>query len=147
MQEIVLILVALYWIGVGIYRFFKWIAKQAKQVSGGPAPMQQALAAQRQAEQLRLQQIQQRQQVPAWQMPRQPEAGGLAVPREATSQDFGRQEQELLTEEPAALGVALQTGGPQASSSPRPLFEGRDDLVRAIILQEALGPPLSRRRR
>jgi len=77
--------------------------------------------------------------------PRQPSAGGPAVPAEASRQDFVRQEQELFASEPAALGVSL-TSSAATAAAPNALFGGTDDLVRAIILQEVLGPPLSRRK-
>lgn len=76
---------------------------------------------------------------------RQPEAGGPAVPAETNRQDFVRQEQELFASEPAGLGVSLMAPSPPAAA-PNALFGGTDDLVRAIILQEILGPPLSRRK-
>ncbi len=77
--------------------------------------------------------------------PRQPEAGATAVPTETNRQDFVRQEQELFTSEPASLGVSL-TSPPPSAAAPNALFGGTDDLVRAIILQEVLGPPLCRRK-
>lgn len=78
-------------------------------------------------------------------LPRQPSAGGPAVPAETSRQDFVRQEQELFASEPAGLGVSLTSSTPLAAA-PNALFGGTDDLVRAIILQEVLGPPLSRRK-
>lgn len=77
--------------------------------------------------------------------PRQPQAGGPAVPTETSRQDFVRQEQELFASEPAGLGTPLTSPAPPAAA-PNALFGGTDDLVRAIILQEVLGPPLSRRK-
>ena len=77
---------------------------------------------------------------------RQPQAGGPAVPDEATRQDFERQERELFSAEPAALDAPLASSPPRPSASVNSLFGGTDDLVRAIILQEVLGPPLSRRK-
>jgi hypothetical protein len=77
--------------------------------------------------------------------PRQPSAGGPAVPVETNRQEFVRQEQGLVASEPAGLGVLLTSSAPPAAA-PNALFGGTDDLVRAIILQEVLGPPLSRRK-
>ncbi len=77
---------------------------------------------------------------------RQPQAGGPAVPEEATRQDFERQERELFGAEPAALGTPLTSAPTRPSAPVNRLFGGTDDLVRAIILQEVLGPPLSRRK-
>lgn len=78
--------------------------------------------------------------------PRRLEAGGPAVPVEADRQGFVRQEQELFASEPVALGVSL-TSSASPAAVPNALFGRTDDLVRAIILQEILGPPLSRRSR
>jgi len=77
---------------------------------------------------------------------RQPQAGGPAVPEEATRQDFERQEREMFGAEPAALGTPLTSAPVRPSVPTNSLFGGTDDLVRAIILQEVLGPPLSRRK-
>ena len=105
-----------------------------------PSPMQ---ALQQQA--ARLEQARQAEQ--ARLMPRQPSAGGPAVPFETDRQDFVRQEQDLFASEPSALGVSLSSpAAPRPAAAPDKLFGGTDDLVRAIILQEVLGPPLSRRK-
>ncbi len=77
---------------------------------------------------------------------RQPQAGGPAVPDEATRRDFERQERELFRAEPAALDTPLASFSLSPSASANSLFGGTDDLVRAIILQEVLGPPLSHRK-
>ena len=80
-------------------------------------------------------------------MPRQPQAGGPAVPYETNRQDFERQEQDMFASEPTALGVSLSSSTPsRPAAAPYKLFNGTDDLIRAIILQEVLGPPLSRRK-
>ena len=80
-------------------------------------------------------------------MPRQPQAGGPAVPYETDRQDFERQEQDMFASEPSALGVSLSSpAAPRPAATPNRLFGGTDDLIRAIILQEVLGPPLSRRK-
>lgn len=89
------------------------------------------------------QQAERREQARA--LPRQPQAGGPAVPAETSRQDLVRQEQELFASEPMGLGVSLTSSAPPAAA-PNALFGGTDDLVRAIILQEVLGPPLSRRK-
>ena len=78
--------------------------------------------------------------------PRQPSAGPPAVTAETTRQDFERQEQDLTASEPRGLDTPLTSVAASGSAAQRNgLFAGTDDLVRAIILQEALGPPLSRR--
>ena len=78
-------------------------------------------------------------------MPRQPEAGGPAVFAETDTRDFERQERELVASEAVPLGVSLSSASQASAPTANALFGGTDDLVRAIILQEVLGPPLSRR--
>lgn len=106
-----------------------------------PTALTQAQAFQQQQALQQRQQAGRREQI----QPRQPSAGGPAVPIETSRQDFVRQEQELFASEPAALGVSL-TSSASAAAAPNALFGETDDLVRAIILQEVLGPPLSRRK-
>ncbi len=68
------------------------------------------------------------------------------VGREATTADFESQEQALQSSEPARLRATR----PAASTAALPklaLSLKGDDLLRAVILQEVLGPPLSRRSR
>ncbi len=150
MEQLIFLGIAIiYGIGVAIYRFVKWANRQISG-SAAPNPVQQALAdAQRQAQgppttpQAPMTQTLP-ERAPLRSMPRQPQAGGPAVPRETTDADFRRQEQELVAGEPAALGVALHSAAAPAPSKIG-LFQDTDDLVRAIILREALGPPLSRR--
>ena len=149
-------LFVLYWIGTAIFRFFKWAGRQITgSAAAGANPVRQALAdAQRQAQASPPSQAPPPSQklparapslAPARPMPRQPEAGGPAVSREATDRDFRRQEEELVAWEPSALGVSLES--PTTPVVPlKSLFGSSDDLVRAVILREALGPPLSRRR-
>lgn len=152
MEQLIFLAIALlYGIGVGIYRFVKWANRQ---ITGSAAsnPGPQSLAeAQRQAQgpppqAPMAQALPERapRGIAARPMPRQPQAGGPAMPREATDADFRRQEQELAAGEPAALGVALRSSAAPAPSRAA-LFQDTDDLVRAFILREALGPPLSRR--
>ena len=62
----------------------------------------------------------------------------------ATTRSFRRQEQAAAASESAALDAPLSSPAPP-SVRQNGLFSGTDDLVRAIILQEVLGPPLSRR--
>ncbi len=112
---------------------------QAPPQSRRPAPPMQAQAFQQQ--QALQQQAARREQT----QPRQPSAGGPAVPLETSRQDFVRQEQELFASEPTGLGVSLASSASDATA-PNSLFGGTDDLIRAIILQEVLGPPLSRRK-
>lgn len=150
---IILAFVILAWLGRQAVQFFRWAGRQVKGGAAGTSPVRQALAdAQRQAPppsqaSPASQKLPTRAPALAPQrpMPRQPQAGGPAVPREATERDFRRQEEELIAWEPAALGVSLQSPTPDIVPVKR-LFGSSDDLIRAIILREALGPPLSRRR-
>ena len=78
--------------------------------------------------------------------PRQPSAGGPTVPRPATSRSFQRQEQEAAASESAAFQTPPDSSLPPAAPPvPNTLFRNTDDLVRALIFQEVLGPPLSKR--
>ena len=155
---IVLAFVVLAWVWRLVVRLLKWSGRQIKGGATGANPVRQALAdAQQQAQvppssqtPLPSQKLPTRAPAlaPARPMPRQPQAGGPAVPREATERDFRRQEDELAAWETAAVGGALQSPAPPAPTAVplKALFGSSDDLVRAIILREALGPPLSRRR-
>lgn len=143
-EIIIFVLVALFWTVRAIFRFFKWAGRQLKSgaVNANPARLA-PLPSQAPPPSKTLPT-----RVPALAstrpMPRQPQAGGPAVPREATERDFWRQEEELAAYEPSALGVSLQSPTPSIVPVAK-LFGSNDDLVRAIILREALGPPLSRR--
>lgn len=143
--------IILAWIIRTIYKGFRWLARQAETAGVTPSPIQQAIAeAQRQqaagVPPPRPQAAPRTQtglrSLPA---PRRPEAGGPAVPREATRADFDRSERELLAIEPSALDAPLRSTPPNPADAPIRLFQNTDDLVRALILQEVLGPPLSRR--
>lgn len=146
---ILFVLFVLYWIGTAIFRFFKWAGRQITGGAAGANPVRQSLAdAQRQTQAPPPSQKPPARApalAPSRPMPRQPQAGGPTVPREATERDFRRQEDELAAWETASLAVPLQLPGPTAVPM-KTLFGSSDDLVRAIILREALGPPLSRRR-
>lgn len=160
-EVIVFALVLLFWIVRGIFRFFKWAGRQLTGGAAGTNPVQQALAdAQRQSQVPAAGQGPPPAQAPrpaqtlptrapslvsARPMPRQPQVGGPIVSREATDADFQRQEQELAVWETASSGSLPRSPAPNAVPI-KALFGGSDDLVRAIILREALGPPLSRRR-
>lgn len=149
-EIIIFVLVALFWTVRAIFRFFKWAGRQLKggavdanpaRLAPPPSPTPPPSQAPPPSKTLptRMPAL-----APARPMPRQPQAGGSAVPREATERDFWRQEEELVAYEPPALGVSLQSPTPSIVPVAK-LFGSNDDLVRAIILQEALGPPLSRR--
>jgi hypothetical protein len=131
---IVLAFVVLAWLGRLTVQFFRWAGRQMQTSPPSQAqPPAQRLPTRAPA------------LAPPRPMPRQPQAGGPAVPREATERDFRRQEDDLAAWETAALGSPLQSPAP-AIVPVKKLFGSSDDLVRAIILREALGPPLSRRR-
>jgi len=152
---IVLAFVVLAWLGRQAVQFFQWAGQQMKGGAAGANPVRQALAdAQRQMQAPPSSQAPPPSQklptrapalAPPRPMPRQPQAGGPAVPREATERDFRQQEDDLAAWETAALGSPLQSPAPAIVPMKR-LFGSSDDLVRAFILREALGPPLSRQR-
>lgn len=136
-EVVIFLLVALFWVLRAIFRFFKWAAVRLKDGAAGINALQQAPPPSKTPPPART--------PSARPMPRQPQAGGPAVLREATERDFQWQEEELVALEPMGLGTPLRS--PAKSAAPRKrLFDNNDDLVRAIILREALGPPLSRRR-
>jgi len=142
-EAVVFAIVALGWLIRGTFRFFKWAGRQLKgsaasanAVRQSPPPSQAPPPARTPPARV---------PAPVRTMPRQPQAGGAAVPREATERDFQRQEEELVASEPLGLGTPLRSSTSNAAPRKR-LFDSNDDLVRAIILREALGPPLSRRR-
>ena len=142
MEQLIFLAIAiLYGLGVGIYRFVKWVNRLAAGTKSAPNPIQQAINdAQRQTLPKRSPS-----QAPARPMPRQPQAGGPAVPWETTERDFRLQEEELIAEEPTPLGTSLRAATAAPTPSAPPLFSSTEDWIRAIILQEALEPPLSRR--
>ena len=138
------------WIIRTIYKFVKWSISQVKTVGVAPSPIQQAIAeAQRQqatAAPLRPQAPRPQTASRPISMPRRPDAGGPLVARESTRADFDRAERDLMTTEPSPLDTPLRSTPRTPASAPFVLFQNADDLVRAVILQEVLAPPLSRRR-
>ncbi len=162
---IVFIIVALIWIVRGIYRGFQWLAKQLVGGATGPSPAElarqrmlaeaqrtatgQAPPATEQAAQTGRATGSYRPSQPFTQTgpPRQPQAGGPAVPVEATTREFQTQTRQMFAEEPAPIQTPLASTAAVSLDAGTPtLFNGPDDLMRAIILQEVLGPPLCRRR-
>ena len=136
-EVVIFLLFALFGILRAIFRFFKWAAVRLKDGSAGINALQQAPPPSKTPPPARASS--------ARPMPRQPQAGGPAVLREATERDFQWQEEELVASEPMGLGTPLRSSTKIAAPRKK-LFDNNDDLVRAIILREALGPPLSRRR-
>lgn len=147
MHELILALVILGWIGRLIYRFAQWAGRQVRGEAPRPAgglPAAQPLtpaAMPRPA--------------PARTVPRpsdavqrtimRPAGDDLPlVPQPATTAGFARREAQLQDTEPRALRTPL-TDTPAEASTASSLFGTTSDLVRAVILQEVLGPPRSRR--
>jgi hypothetical protein len=128
------------WVVRTIIKLAKWSVNQVKTVGVAPSPIQKAIADSER--QLAAQAAARLASAPEY---RQPEAGGPAVNRETTLQDFDRSEQELFQDEPAPLNTLESVVPPLPDTPPFRLFENADDLVRAVILQEVLGPPLSKR--
>ncbi len=147
-------IIVLIWVISSLIKGFKWLLRQTGATPAPPAlmappPSQAAPTLQSPA---RLQapppsQTLQARTPPLQARPRerQPQAGGPAAPEEATRQGFERQERELFGAEPTALDTPLTSAFSRQAAPADRLFGGTDDLVRAIILQEVLGPPLSRR--
>ena len=77
---------------------------------------------------------------------RRPEAGGPAVTDSADSAQFRAQVAAIEAEEAPRLPAADATRADGVPTSGT-LFGSRDDLVRAVILQEIFARPLSQRRR
>lgn len=156
------VVILLYLIGVGIYRFVRWLAKQIGGGAAGPSPAE--LARQRMLAEAQRTATGQappatgqaaratgsyRPSQPFTQTtpPRQPQAGGPAVPVEATTREFQTQTRQMFAEEPTPIQTPLaSTAAVSLDAGTLTLFNGPDDLLRAIILQEVLGPPLCRRR-
>lgn len=147
-ELLVLVFAALFGIIRFLYRTIRWAMRQSKGTPTGPNPIQQAIAdARKQLQPPQALPTRAPALIPARQATRQPQAGAPPVLRETTERDFQRQEQELFAYEPEALGVSLQSPVSAARPPTPNLFRNTDDLVRAFILREALGPPLSRRPR
>lgn len=123
---------------VGIGRFLRWIYRQMKGTAARPAPQSfspQAPYAPYTAYSDN--------PLPSYPPPRRSGAP-LTTPSDTRKQQELRAEQERLSR-----SVRRPSGSPPTPSTPAVpvLFEDTDDWLRAIILQEALGPPLCRRPR
>jgi hypothetical protein len=143
MEAIAFGIIVLIWVISSLIKGFKWVLRQT-----GATPAPPALTAPPPSQAAPTLQNPARLQAPPLQArprERQPAAGGQAVPGEANRQDFERQERDLMSSEPSALGVSLTSASSRSTTSANSLFGSTDDLVRAIILQEVLSPPLSRR--
>lgn len=122
----------LIWLITSIVKGLKWLGRQLGGTNIRPGLVEQAAAeAQRQA------------------AGRPPGPATLAPPApvryKTSAAAFVSQDDALRAEEISGLGVPLAASAAPRAPQAAPLFGGRDDLVRAIILQEVLGPPLSRR--
>ncbi len=133
LEVIAIAFAILIWLISSIVKGLRWLGRQLRGTNARPSLVQQAVAdAQRQAA-----------------------AGGppgpLAPPPPVPTRDkasraaFVSQDDALRAEEISRLGVPLTPAAVPRAAQAAPLFGGTDDLMRAIILQEVLGPPLSRR--
>ncbi len=84
------------------------------------------------------------QSVPLLRQPPLPLPMPAPVQYKTSAATFVSQEEALLAEEVSRLGVPLLAPPVPRVPQAAPLFSNVDDLVRAVILQEVLGPPLSR---
>lgn len=124
----------LIWLISTIVKSLRGLSKQLRGTNARPSLVQQAAAeAERQAAASR---------PPGPMAPPPP----VSVRYKTSAATFVSQDDALRAEEISGLGVPLTfpAAAPRAAQA-APLFGGTDDLVRAIILQEVLGPPLSRR--
>ena len=148
-ELLIIAFVVLSWIARTIIKFVKWSVNQVKTAGITPSPIQQAIAeaSRQQTAPSPPPRSQAALRPPSGlrPLPRRPDAGGPAVPVEATSRDFDRSEQELFAAEPSPLDTPLRSVPSAADAAGFRLFDSKDDIVRAIILKEVLGPPLSKR--
>lgn len=137
----------LVWFISNVVKGLKWLAKQLGGTNAPPSLVQQAAAeAQRQAAAGRPPGL----VAPAGYQPMRPPAPlppplPAPVRYKTSAAAFVSQEEALLAEEAAGLGIPLVSPATPRAPQAGPLFGKTDDLVRAIILQVALGPPLSQR--
>ncbi len=123
----------LIWLISAIVKGLKGLGRQLGGTKARPGLVEQAAAdAQRQA---------------AARRPPGPAAPPLPAPvrYKTSTAAFVSQEDALRAEEVSGLGVPLTPAVAPRAAQAAPLFGNVDDLVRAFILQEVLGPPLSRR--
>lgn len=136
----------LVWIISSIVKGLRWLGTQLGGTSAPPLPPGPVQGAMPPASQTPLTSQTLPQRVPP--LLRQPvrtEAGPAPVRYKTSAATFVSQEEALLAEGVSGLGVPLVSPTAPRAAQAAPLFGGTDDLVRAIILQEVLGPPLSRR--
>lgn len=132
-HEIVIVLVILYWIARGIYRFFQWVARAVSGTSAapaGPAPLPARPAA-----------------APAVPMPPRhiPDSPPIA-PQQSEPRLNTLPLERTAIPSPAAQNRRNEPLSPVPTPSAiSPLFGSSNELVRAFIMSEVLGPPLSQR--
>lgn len=140
-EAIAILFALLIWVISGIVKGLRWLGTQLRGTNARPTLVQQAVAdAQRQA-------MASRPAVPAGLRPALSSTPPVPAPvrYKTSAAEFVSQEQALRAEEASGLGVPLTAPSAPRASQAAPLFGTVDDLVRAVILQEVLGPPLSRR--
>lgn len=144
-EAIAIIFAILVWVISGIVKGLKWLNARLRGTKARPSLVEQAVAdAQRQAVRLQAPGEPARAISPAQTI--SPARTSAPATRYKTSAaEFISQEQVLQAEEAAGLGVPLVSAQPLRPAKAAPLFGNTDDLVRAVILQEVLGPPLSKR--
>lgn len=159
MEGIFFALVLLVGIVRALYRFFLWVSRSVKGTSAPPParPPVPETAATSVPKGLSLPRPAPSSPAPrpitsarpaSYQRARRPEAGGPAVFREATTEEFRREEDEALTGEPRSLrSLDAAPILPASAARPFALLRSPDDLVRAFILSEVLGSPRCRRPR
>lgn len=128
----------LIWVIGGIIRLFQRLGKQMRGTNAPPGPVQQAGPPA--APQTLPQRVPPLVRPPSSSMP-----APAPVRYKTSAAAFVSQEEALRAEEVAGRGVPLSSPATPGAAQAAPLFGSRDDLVRAVILQEVLGPPLSRR--
>ncbi len=148
-EAIAILFAVLVWVISGIVKGLKWLGAQLGGTNARPTLVQEALAdVQRQAALTARPQAQpepERTYSPARTI--SPARTSPPPVRYKTSAaEFISQEQALQAEQVSRLGIPLTSSAVPLPAQTAPLFGDVDDLVRALILQEVLGPPLSKRK-
>jgi len=134
------------WIIRTIYRFTKWTVRRAKVQGPLLSPNSQPITKEAQRPLTVMPPVRRLSNPrPQNALSGLPDSSRPVVSREATRADFSKAEQELQTFEPSPLYSALDSLSITPIPKQFPIFQNTDDLVRAIILQEILNPPRSRR--
>ncbi len=147
MHELILAIVILGWIGRQIYRFAQWAKGQMQGEPPRPAgglPAAPPLTPAAMPRPAAVRPTPRPSEAVQRTIMRPPNDDLSLVPQPATTEGFRQREEELLREEPRPLDTPLADTS-TLSNSTSPLFGATSDLVRAVILQEVLGPPRARR--